>query len=112
VDKEKLSAMSKRIKQRRKDFGYTQEKMAEMLGISYSSYSKIENAFQKPSLDTLIGISVCLKVPLDELIFGQNESVNEDAAKINALMTILKSCDSEKLLYTNDLLGKILSCLK
>ena len=36
-----------RIKQKRKEKGYTQEKMAELLNISYSNYSKIENADRK-----------------------------------------------------------------
>ena len=52
-----LKEMGLRIKNRRLSLKYTQEQFAEMIGISASSYTKIENAFQQPSLDTLIMIS-------------------------------------------------------
>lgn len=68
IQKEKLSS---RIKKRRKSMGLTQEQAAEEVGITYSSYVKIENAFQTPSLATLAAISQVLHISLDILVFGE-----------------------------------------
>lgn len=63
--------LSRRIKAQRKYLGYTQEQVAERVGITYSSYVKIENAFQCPSLHTLASISLVLDISLDKLVFGK-----------------------------------------
>ena len=68
-----LKNMADRIKARRKECGFTQEQFSEIAGLTYGSYAKIENAFQKPALDTLIKISEHLKVSLDYLVFGTEE---------------------------------------
>lgn len=109
MEKEQLDAMARRIKQKRGFLGLTQEQVAESVKISYSSYTKIENGFQNPSLDTLIGISLILKMSLDEMVFGHDES--ENGAEIRALTTALKSCDKEKLAYAVEMFEKIVSCL-
>lgn len=112
MDKEQLKGMALRIKEKRKSFGYTQEKAADKLEISYSSYSKIENGFQTPSLDTLIAIAELFKMSLDEIIFGLDDSLDENAAETKSLLSALKSCDKEKLDHTAELLKEIVSCLK
>ena len=109
MEKEQLDAMARRIKQKRGFLGLTQEQVAENVKISYSSYTKIENGFQNPSLDTLIGISSILKMSLDEMVFGYDESGS--GAEIRALTTALKSCDKEKLAYAVEMFQKIVSCL-
>lgn len=63
--------LSRRIKAQRKYLGLTQEQVAEKVGITYSSYVKIENAFQCPSLSTLASISLTLNISLDKLVFGE-----------------------------------------
>lgn len=70
MDKERKRELSARIKAHRKHRGLTQEQAAEQIGITYSSYVKIENAFQTPSLSTLVKISEVLDVSLDWLVFG------------------------------------------
>ncbi|MEY8233823.1 helix-turn-helix transcriptional regulator [Oscillospiraceae bacterium 50-16] len=71
MDKERKRELSARIKAHRKYRGLTQEQAAEQVGITYSSYVKIENAFQTPSLSTLVKISEVLDVSLDWLVFGR-----------------------------------------
>ncbi len=61
--------MGDRMKSKRLQLGYTQERVAELTDISFSTYSKIENAIQSPSLDTLIRISIVLDISMDYLIF-------------------------------------------
>jgi transcriptional regulator with XRE-family HTH domain len=112
MNKDNLDAMSDRIKARRKSMGYTQEKMALKLGISYSSYTKIENGFQQPSLDTLIDISFALKVSLDNLVFGKTESTEDFLRILSNLLPPLKSCDPDTLSHAGELLGTISNYLK
>jgi len=109
MNKEQLDAMARRIKEKRMFLGLTQEQAAEKLKISYSSYTKIENGFQNPSLDTLIGISTMLIISLDEMVFGVDE--NSVSTEIRALESVLTSYDKEKLAYAVEVFEKIVSCL-
>jgi len=109
MNKEQLDAMARRIKEKRMFLGLTQEQAAGKLKISYSSYTKIENGFQNPSLDTLIGISTMLKMSLDEMVFGVDE--NSVSTEIRALESVLTSYDKEKLAYAVEVFEKIVSCL-
>ncbi len=59
--------LGKNIKNRRKAFGYTQQDLADKLGISLNFMGKIEVAFSKPSLDTLIEIADKLEISVSEL---------------------------------------------
>lgn len=112
MEKDKLKAMSVRIKNRRKNAGYTQEKMAERLGISYSFYTKIENGFESPSLDTLIDISLSLNISLDTLVFGKTESIDVLIRKLSAMLPVLKSCDPDTLSHAGELLSIVSDYLK
>lgn len=70
MTQEQLKGLAGRLKERRKQLGITQERAAELLEMTYSSYSKIENAFQQPGIDMLIRISDVFSLSLDYLIFG------------------------------------------
>jgi transcriptional regulator with XRE-family HTH domain len=98
--------MAARIKERRDLLGYTQEQFAEIIDLSVSSYTKIENAFQKPALDTLIRIAAKLNVSLDFLVFGGDKPPKPTDAEV--MSVILDFADSEKLAHAKDLIGKII----
>ena len=104
--KDQLKAMADRIKERREFLGYTQEQFAEIIDLSASSYTKIENAFQKPSLDTLIRVSEKLETTLDYLVFGGGEPPKATDHEI--LNAILEFADAEKLAHAKDIIGKII----
>lgn len=70
---EQLQGLAGRLKEYRKSKHWTQEKTAEMLDITYSSYSKIENGFQQPGIDLLIKMSDTFSLSLDYLLFGIDE---------------------------------------
>lgn len=55
------------ISKRRKELGLTQQELAEKLNISLNFMGKIEVAFSKPSLDTLIKIAKCLDISVSDL---------------------------------------------
>lgn len=99
------------MKNKRIQLGYTQEKVAELSNLSYSSYTKIENAIQGPSLNALIRIAAVLKMSMDMLIFGEEEETKE-STKDEDLLTILENVDTDKLKYTSDFLAQLAAKVK
>lgn len=59
--------LGKNIKKRRKELKLTQQQLADLLNISLNFMGKIEVAFSKPSLDTLIEIADKLDVSVSDL---------------------------------------------
>lgn len=59
--------LGKNIKKRRKELNLTQQELATRLGLSLNFIGKIEVAFSKPSLDTLIDIAEKLETTVSEL---------------------------------------------
>ena len=59
--------LGKNIKKRRKALGLTQEELAEKINMSLNFVGKIEVAFSKPSLDTLIIIANALETTVSKL---------------------------------------------
>lgn len=55
------------IKKRRKELKLTQQELADKLNISLNFMGKIEVAFSKPSLDTVIKIAEALDTTVSEL---------------------------------------------
>ena len=107
MTKTQLKEMSNRIKQRREALGFTQESFCETIELSASSYTKIENAFQKPALDTLIKISERLDLSLDYLVFGTEERKPKEVIDSDILDYLLQNVDSDKLLYASEILAKM-----
>jgi len=110
MTKKQQKEMADRIKKRRESLGFTQESFCEAIYLSASSYTKIENAFQRPALDTLILIAQHLDLSLDYLVFGDNAP--KDIVDVNAIATIMKSADSEKLLYASKFISQIAKVLE
>lgn len=61
------NGLGKNIKNRRKELKLTQQELADKLNLSLNFIGKIEVAFSKPSLDTLIGIAVGLDTTVSDL---------------------------------------------
>lgn len=59
--------LGKNIKMRRKKLGLTQQELADKLDMSLNFVGKIEVAFSKPSLDTLIEIADVLETTVSDL---------------------------------------------
>ena len=59
--------LGKNIKRRRKELGLTQQQLADKMNISLNFMGKIEVAFSKPSLDTLIELADKLETTVSEL---------------------------------------------
>jgi len=68
--------VSKRIKEIRTIKKISQEKMAELLGMTFSNYTRIENAYQNITVKHLRNISKILDVSADTLLFGEIDKAN------------------------------------
>lgn len=66
--------MGLRMKDARKKLRFTQEGMAEKLGVSVKHYSGIERGVAGISLETLVNISNILNISLDYLVKGDEMS--------------------------------------
>ena len=59
---------NKRLREMRMKRGFTQQNMADNLGISLNAYQKYEQAERSPSLDCLVTIADIFDVSLDYLL--------------------------------------------
>lgn len=60
-----------RITKLRKEFGETQQEMADRLHTSVDNYRGIEKGRRNPSLDLLVAMSEAFNVTLDCLVLGR-----------------------------------------
>ena len=66
--------LGKNIKARRKKLGLTQQQLADKMDISLNFMGKIEVAFSKPSLDTLIDFAASLDPTVSDLTNFDNDN--------------------------------------
>ena len=61
--------LAKRLKECRKNKGWTQQKLAEKTGLSFNTITKIEQGIgDSPTLKTLLKLADALGVSLDDLV--------------------------------------------
>lgn len=65
-----MTIFTERLKEKRKEKGYTQEQMANILEIGQSAYAKWENDRTEPSFENLIKLADLLEVSINWL-FGR-----------------------------------------
>lgn len=106
MTKEQQKQMSDRIKSCREGLGFTQEQFAEMVALSASSYTKIENAFQMPRLSTLMLISEKLHLSLDYIVYGNTEHI---PSLTDIQTAVFDYADVSKLKHARDVLDKIIA---
>lgn len=62
--------LGQRIRKQRTQLGWTQEALAEHIGVSTSFVGHIERGTRKASLETLVSVANALNVSLDYLMSG------------------------------------------
>lgn len=77
---EKLMKLGDKVRQIRKSFGYSQEKLADMVGVSLVSVSRIERNEQPPSLAFMAEFAKVCNVSVDSLLELARE--NEESTTI------------------------------
>lgn len=66
-------SLGRNIKKYRNKAGLTQQNLADKVGISLNFMGKIEVAFSKPSIDTLVDIANTLNVTVSQLCEMEND---------------------------------------
>lgn len=77
-----------RLRKVRENMGYTQERFAELLGISYSAYKKIAGLENQITLEELRRLKQKLNISADYLLFGETKEFDEVWATV-------QNCDEE-----------------
>lgn len=84
--------MGRRIRGCRKQSGFTQEKMAEILDVSVKHYSEVERGITGLAVEKLIFLSHLFNVSLDYLLKGDGKPADIPCI----LVEIYRSCPNEK----------------
>ena len=71
--------IAERLAKRRREAGYSQENLAEKLGVSRQAVSKWERSESSPDTDNLIALAQLYGVSLDELLYV-DETLKDDVA--------------------------------
>jgi transcriptional regulator with XRE-family HTH domain len=69
---------SKRLKEKRKELGFTQKQLGEMVGVTKVSICCYESGTRTPTLDTLVDLANALQVELTYLLGADYFVVAED----------------------------------
>lgn len=85
-----LKAIGKRIQIRRKQKGYTQEQLAELLDVSIQMVSNLERGMKSIRIENLVSLCAILDISTDYILTGK-ESVRDIQ-----VMTAKMACLSEK----------------
>jgi len=73
-----MMSLRTRLINLRKKHGYTQQRMADAIGIHVNSLKKYEAGQAQPSLDVLKKIALSLHISTDFLLFEEHERVPKD----------------------------------
>jgi transcriptional regulator with XRE-family HTH domain len=98
VDRQKESErlakrLGKNIAERRKHLGWTQEQVAERVGVDAETISRFERGNNLPSLLTLEKLSTALRLPIGDLLSKQRPEVANELAIFDALIADLSPGD-------------------
>ncbi len=88
---EERRQMAQRLRRIRENAGLTQEKFAEVMGISVSAYKKLESGENRISLSGLKKLYEKMHVSADYMLYGTNKNVEE------VWEAILNTSETEKM---------------
>lgn len=91
--------LNEKLQQLRKEKGWTQEELAEMLYVSRTAISKWESGRGYPSIDSLKAISKLFKVSIDDLLSGEE------------LISLAETEQKEKTQNMRDFIFGVLDCM-
>lgn len=74
-----LTGIGKRIQNRRKQQGYTQEQLAEMMNVSIQMVSNLERGNKAIRIDNLINLSHILDISTDYILTGKATADDNEA---------------------------------
>ena len=87
--------IGKRIYNLRRERNITQEQLAELVNLSVTQVSKLENGKSRLSLDSLINIATVLDASTDEILFGRIQAGADH--RYDDVLDIFSDCDKTEL---------------
>jgi len=87
--------LGQRIAQRRKAVDWTQDQLAERLGVDAETVSRFERGATLPSLVTLDRLARVLNTSTADLLSEASAAPSDQAMRISAWLTTMSSEDSE-----------------
>ncbi len=97
-------SMANKLRNLRKDFCMTQDQIADLLGMSRTSFSKYENGAANPPLNVLRKISAIYNVPIEYLIHDElnkpylNSDPDIEDSAVDSAKYFTQLTDEEKML--------------
>ena len=101
--------IGQRIRKNRKAKGWSQEFLAERVGISVTHMSHIETGNTKLSLEVFADIASALEARADELLFGERAMLREQAS--DEIEALLAACDTKELCIIADMVRALKTSL-
>ena len=100
--------IANRLQKLRKENGYSQEELADKLGISRQAVSKWERAESSPDTDNLIVLAKLYNISLDELLYDtesvdeiRERTIDKEAEKVSDGSTTLTDDEGQTLKIEN-----------
>lgn len=94
--------IGQRIRKFRKAHSFSQEELAEKIGISTTHMSHIETGNTKLSLAVLVKISLALEVNTDDILFNQPSS--NKSSLTDKIFEVLDKCSPQELVIIYDII--------
>lgn len=91
--------IGRRIRNEREKLNLTVEKLSEIVDLTPNYLGKVERGEKKPSLQTLVKISSCLRVTLDHLIYGK---VQKEFVDTTELQGLIAKCSKHEVTFITD----------
>ena len=96
---------SERLKNLRKEAGFTQVDVASKLGISQPAYASWERGVKKPTQENLVKIAQIFNVSIDYLVGNSEEKLDElDNIELLFRMNSKGLTDGEKAIFKKELI--------
>ncbi len=94
--------IGQRVRKFRKAHGFSQEELAELVGISTTHMSHIETGNTKLSLSVLVLLAQVLEVRTDDLLFERSNK--SYTAAIDEIAAILEKCTPQQLRFMQEMM--------
>jgi transcriptional regulator with XRE-family HTH domain len=102
--------LGKNIRKHRAIAAMTQEKLAEIVGVSDRHIGQIENGKNIPSLAVVVGIANALNVGIDRLIYG--DLANRTDYFVQELAELTEGFDSKDKLMSIEMVKALVAVLQ
>ena len=102
-----LAEMGSRIRERREFYGYSREKLSEILDVTPQFLALVEYGNKGLSIKNLYKLSVILKTSVDYLLAGirKDEKYDDELASVRErIMAVLCRCSAKELEYLEQII--------